>query len=182
MSEDWGKEEFQETLSKTFWIKFRFQTFLWNNLSSSALPCDSSFLRYSRPISDLSETKHFTFFTVHTFYLDLWLDARIKCANKQKITWVVGKCSFSPIAEEGNSIPIAEITLKLYMTIMLQNWAAKYIKSRKSHNIKQEQWSRCHCLILAQGDYLEPNLIKLKVLLELHNLCYRRFPEDVTRA
>ena len=128
---------------KLFWIKFRFQTFSWNNLSSSALPCDSSFLRYSRPISDLSETKHFTFFAAHTFYLDLWLDARIKCANKQKITWVVGKCGFSLIAKEGDSIENAEITLMLYKPGLrteqpLKKRHTRVIKKRKkepTHNI-----------------------------------------------
>ena len=34
-----------------------------------------------------------------TFYLDLWLDTKVRCAKKQKITWVVGKCIFSRISE-----------------------------------------------------------------------------------
>ena len=34
-----------------------------------------------------------------TFYLDLWLDTKVRCATKQKITWVDGKCFFSLIPE-----------------------------------------------------------------------------------
>ena len=67
----------------------------YNNLSSSALPCDSSFLRYSRPISDLREKK----FNVRDFYvyLDRWLDTNKVKQNIMMIIIRIMKIAFTSI-------------------------------------------------------------------------------------